>query len=154
MSKPDFLKSLEELNSSFLKPSEVVAKIIDGEAFININTPKTSWTFGEYCSVEVMEKVCQILLCKVLCDLILCLPDSIKDKTRENRGIGIGISVREETPICRQFQDFMRHDDNKSELFKMLAESMTHPDAGKTNIITTSLEIVATNTVNYATLQL
>ena len=59
--KSDFLKGLEELDSPSFKPPEMEAKVIDGTAFININTPKTPRIFGEYCSVEVMEKVCRIL---------------------------------------------------------------------------------------------
>ena len=41
----------------------------------------------------------------------------------------------------------MRHDDNRTELFKMLAESITNLDTGETTIIVTSLRNVATNTV-------
>ena len=41
----------------------------------------------------------------------------------------------------------MRHDDNKTELLKKLAESMTHLGTGKTTITATSLENVAANTV-------
>lgn len=52
--KSDFLTCQVELDSSSSEPPEVEAKIIDGAAFININTPKTSRTFGEYCSVKVL----------------------------------------------------------------------------------------------------
>ena len=41
----------------------------------------------------------------------------------------------------------MGQDNNKTELFKMLDESMTHLDTGKTTIITTSLENLAANTI-------
>lgn len=47
----------------------------------------------------------------------------------------------------------MRHD-NKTGLFKMLAESMTHLDAGKTTVIPRSLETLAVTAVNCATMQL
>ena len=147
--KSDFLECVEEWDSSSLEPPEVEAKTIDGPAFININTPKTSRAFREYCSVQVTEKVRQILQCVVRLDFVFDTykSDSIKEQTRENRGKSIRISVRKETPICRQFQDFMRHDANKTELFKMLPESMTHLDTGKTTIIATSLENAAANTV-------
>ena len=101
--KSDFLKSLEELDSSSFKPAEMEAKVIDGTALININTPKTSRTFGEYCSVEVMEKVCWILKGVAWLDFVINTykSDSIKGQTRENRVKEIRISVKKDTPICR-----------------------------------------------------
>lgn len=144
--KSDFLKCLEELHISSLEPPEVEAKIIDGAAFVNIHTPKSSRTFGDYCSVEVMERVGRLSQDVARLDFVFdTYKSDIKGEARENRGKGIRISVRKETPICRRFQDFIRHDDNKSELFKMLAESMIHLDTSKT-IITTSLDNAFTNT--------
>ena len=105
--------------------------------------------FKEYFLVEVMEKVWQIPQVAVQLDFVFDTYnfDSIKWETRENRGKGIQIFVRKEPLICRLFQDFMRDSNNKTELFKILAESMTHLDTSKTSIITPSLGYVDANTV-------
>ena len=50
--------------------------------------------------------------------------NSLKGQTRENRGVGMRISVRNHTPICKDFQKLMRNDTSKMELFKMIAEAV------------------------------
>ena len=101
--KLDFLKCLE---CSSLEPPEVEAKIIDEAAFIKINTPKMSSTFREYCSVEVMKKVCQISQGIVRLDFVFDTykSDSIEGQTRENRGKGIRISFRKKTEYADDFK--------------------------------------------------
>ena len=51
--------------------------------------------------------------------------DSIKEQTREGSGVGIRISVRTETPIAKKFQVFLKNNDNKTGLFKMLSINIT-----------------------------
>lgn len=64
-----------------------MAKIVDKPAFINISTPKLLWRFGEYCSVEVMKKVCQILQGLVRPDFVFDTykSDNTKGKQVKNR---------------------------------------------------------------------
>ena len=50
--KSDFLRCLEDLVAPCHEPPNVDMMIIDGAAFVNINQPKVSKTFGEYCNVE------------------------------------------------------------------------------------------------------
>ena len=75
------------------------------------------------------------------------IADSSKSQTRESRGKGIRIVVRKETPICKKFQDFMWNDQNKTELFMMLAESLTTMESNF-DIVVTNLENVFSNNVN------
>lgn len=145
-SKADFLKCLEEIQSSSLEPPEVETKIIDGAAFVNINAPKTSQTFGDYCDIEISGKVSSLSRNVSRLDFVFDRPDSIKGQTRESRGKGVRNSVRKETPIYKKFQEFMRNDDNKTELFKMLSESIIHSDVERCNVIATSADDVAANT--------
>ena len=58
--KSDFLKCLEDLADSSFEPTEVNTKVVDGAAFVNMNQPKTSKTFGDYCSHEMVKKVQRI----------------------------------------------------------------------------------------------
>ena len=45
--------------------------------------------------------------------------DCIKGQKRERRGIGVRISVREETPIAKKLQVILRNSDKKTELLKI-----------------------------------
>ena len=66
-------------------------------------------------------------------------------QTREDRGKGFRVAVRKETPICKRFQEFMRNDDDKTELFRMLAESLITTGTDATTIVATELENAASN---------
>ena len=46
--------------------------------------------------------------------------NTTQSDTRDSREKGIRFSVRQETPVYKKFQDFMRPDDNKTELFQMI----------------------------------
>ena len=50
--------------------------------------------------------------------------DSLKSETRERRGSGARISVRQTTPTWGEWQQFLRDDDNETELFGLLADKL------------------------------
>ena len=47
---------------------------------------------------------------------------SLKSQTREKRGTGIRVSVREHAPVLKNFTNFMRCDASKTELFVMISQ--------------------------------
>ena len=53
------------------------------------------------------------------------LRNVISRQTRERRGKGVRVSVRSETPIVKNFNEFLRTDENKTELFRMIADVFT-----------------------------
>jgi len=144
------LKCLDELIEPTHEPPDVDVKVIDGAAFVNINAPKTSKTLGEYCHEELIKKIDFMKREVQRIDFVFDTykPDSIKSQTRDNRGKGTRVAIRKSTPIPRKFQDFMRNDDNKTELFKMLAQSITSINDPTTTIIATSLTQAVTNQCN------
>ena len=74
--------------------------------------------------------------------------DSIKEQTREGRGIGVRILVREETPIAKKFQVFLKNSDNKTELFKILAINITKIPENIVEIMATHLEEFLSNNLD------
>ena len=50
------------------------------------------------------------------------LPDSLKGTTRQKRGKGVRRRASPYTTIPKSWKDFLRIDDNKTELFKFLAQ--------------------------------
>ena len=53
------------------------------------------------------------------------LPDSLKGTTRQKRGKGFRRRVSPSITIPKSWKDFLRVDDNKTELFKFLAQHVT-----------------------------
>ena len=50
--------------------------------------------------------------------------ESIKGSAREKRDTGIGIKVSQKTPVNPKWKQFLCDDDNKTELFKLLAQDL------------------------------
>ena len=105
---------------------DVSMKVVDEAAFVNMNRPKSSTTYGKYCEDELLSKLKFTSQNTKKLDLVFDVynENSLKSQTRENRGGRMRISVGKDTPICKDFQKFMRNDTNKTELFKMIAEAV------------------------------
>ena len=118
---------------------DVSMKVIDGAAFVNMNRPKSSTTYGKYCEDELLSKLKFTSQNTKKLDLVFDVynENSLKSQTRENRGGGMRISVLKDTLICKDFQKFRRNDTNKTKLFKMIAEAVIQ-------ILETLATIVAT----------
>ena len=50
------------------------------------------------------------------------IPNSLKETTRKKRGSGVRRRVQANNELPRDWQGFLRLDDNKSEILKILAE--------------------------------
>ena len=124
-SKSDFLKCLFGYGEPHEESPMVDMIVIDGAAFVNMNSPKTSQTFQDYCN-KMTEKVSMISTGAQRVDMCFDVykQDSLKLQTRESRGAGIRTAVRENTQIPKDFTSFMRNDDNKTELFEMFAKTL------------------------------
>ena len=140
IAKSDFIECLESKVEVKYEAPNVAMKIIDGAAFVNMNRPKTATTYGSFCKDELTSQL------KVACrnverlDVVFDIykEKSLKNETRESRGEGIRISIRKDTKMYKDFQKLMRNDMNKTELFKMLAETAV------TEISKESATVVAT----------
>ena len=113
-----------------------------------MNMPRKSETLGEY-SDELAEKINTYCRNTGRVDVVFdtYLSDSIKSETRENRGFGMCVIVKDATPIPRKFSDFMRNDENKTDLFRMISERITIKNTANTSstIISTDLQNVLSN---------
>ena len=101
--------------------------IIDGPAFVHMHPPRSSKTYGQYCEEEVQSKLCSILSQVSRVDIVFDIykKTTLKSQTRENRGKGVRVSVRKDTPVVKNFNEFLRDDENKTELFYMIADAVT-----------------------------
>ena len=114
-------------------------KVIDGTVFVNIYPPRTSKTFGEYCDDELIKVVYSFSegIGRMHFVFDRYLENIIKTQTHEDRGKGIRISVKRDTPLCQDLKTFMRDSYNNAELFLMIANSISQIRDVPTSIIAT-----------------
>ena len=109
--KADFLKVLKDIHPPSFEETFVIAKafVADGAVLV-MNAPKISKTYGEYADVEFIRSLNGVVknASRFDCVFDAYKKNSIKSITRENRGIGVRISVRKDTTIFKNFSKFMR----------------------------------------------
>ena len=95
-----------------------------------MNVPKTAKTFGEYSKVEIGDKVRSFLACVQQRDIVFDVyqKGSRKRETRGRRGkkdvVRLSI-IKENTPIYRKFENVLKLDDNETELFSPIADTLS-----------------------------
>ena len=133
---------------------DVSMKVIDGAAFVNMNRPKSSTTYGKYCEDELLSKLKFKFQNTKGLDLVFDVYNE-NSQTRENRGEGTRISVRKDTPICKDFRKFMRNDTNKTELFKMITEVLIQiPETMASIVATIGSKIVSNSSLEKLNIEL
>ena len=91
-----------------------------------MNPPRSSKVFGDY-YLKIKSKIEGLKRNgteRVELVFDIYKENNLKFQTRQNRGQGTRIAVRETTPIPKDFQKFLRNDKNKNELFQMLVDHM------------------------------
>ena len=126
--KSDLLKCLSDIHAPSFDENCTTAKafVADVAVLVKMNAPKISKTYGEYADAEFIRSLDGVVTDASRFDCVFddYRKDSIASITRENRSTGVRISVRKDTIIFKNFTEFMRDDDNKTELFKLLADGM------------------------------
>ena len=94
-----------------------------------MNAPKTVKTFAEYSKVKIGGKECSLLACVQDLDIMfdVCQKGSGKRVTREGHGKkdGVRLSIKENTSFYRKFAKLLKCDDNKTELFNLIADPLS-----------------------------
>ena len=156
-SKAGFLKCVpqftDDSNKETFEKHEVPSvdgSIIDSATIVQINNPQTSKTFGEYCGIEISEKVERIDNSVERVDIVFDVyrKASRKRETREGRGKdkGVRISIKKNTPVYRKFNQVLEVPENKTELFSLVANTLVENFQHKReNIVATKGETVVSN---------
>ena len=126
--KADLLRCLE---SDLLENSSVPmadATIFDGAAVVQMLNPGTSRTFQEYGDRVFAPYISAQLEKSSRIDLVwdVYLPASLKASTRQKRGKGIRKRVAPSTVMPKNWKDFLRCDENKTNLFAFLPRRVVH----------------------------
>ena len=118
---------LEDLEESETIAPVVTAKVIDGAVLVQMMPPKNVKTFGEYSkefAQTIYKEIERSQLTRVDVTFDRYLAESLKSETRERRGSGSRVLVTAATPICRNWRMFLRVNENKDELFQLLASDL------------------------------
>jgi hypothetical protein len=128
----------------------VSAKAIDGAAIVHMIKPNNVKTFGEYAANNFNAYVKKIAQNVDRVDIVFdrYLEGSLKRETREQRGNGIRVSVKESTPIWSNWSQFLKNDSNKTELFQLLAQNLVTGLYDKQIVATKDKEVLSNFALN------
>ena len=148
VTKSDLISCLEELVNSrenATHPSVEVI-ILDGSVIVNMLRPGSAKTFSDYASQVFLPYVASQLQQASRVDIIWdeYRPDNLKAETRVNRGKGVRRRVEASTPIPGNWQEFLRTDENKVELFSFLAKRVPCIETEKQVLSTLQSDVVCT----------
>lgn len=138
--KSDLMPCLENLVpvKEDLSTPRVQVNIMNGDGIINMLRPGTAKTFQGYASDVFVSYVTSQLQHLDRLDIVwnLYMAGSLKADTRSKRGKGVRRRVEPSSAVPGNWQEFIRIDDNKKELFSFLASNVADIDTNK-HLITT-----------------
>lgn len=114
------------------------AIIIDGSALVNTLTPRSSKTFEDYAMLDVLPKVLTYSTKYKRTDIVFDVyqSSSLKAETRSKRGHGVKRRVTNKGKVPSNWRNFLRDSDNKTELFRFLADKIAHMSTPNLVIVT------------------
>ena len=126
--KRDLLDCLPTNETTLNDSPKVDPKVFDGPAVVHYLQPGTCATYDDYANdafvpymVDELSKVSRV---DIVWDIYQ--PDILKGTTRKIRGTGTRRIVHASTRIPGNWQSFLRNDENKQELFRVLATKCVH----------------------------
>ena len=147
--KSDLMPCLENLVpvKDDLSTPRVEVSILDGAAIINMLRPGTAKTFQGYATDVFVPYVTSQLQHVDRLDIVwdLYMADSLKADTRSKRGKGVRRRVEPTSAVPGNWQEFLRIDDNKTELFSFLASNIADIDTNKHIITTQGTGVICSN---------
>ena len=129
-SKSDLIHCLKSEVPFYDIAPEVDAKVVDGAALVHSLDPKNATervkTFQDYAENIFLPKILRMLEPVLRLDLVWdrYLENSLKTQTREDRGSGTLMKVGKDFRLPANWKNFLRSDQNKHSLFKLLAKAI------------------------------
>ena len=122
--KSDLLHCIELCEKQLLQAPNVDAIILDGAAVVHMLHPGTARAFQDYADTVFGSYILSQLQNADRVDIVwdVYMEDSLKATTREKRGKGVRRRVASTTVIPSKWKDFLRLDENKTELFRFLSQ--------------------------------
>lgn len=148
--KADLTDCLEKLCTSEGEAPTVDVIILDGAAVVNMLRPVGAKTFQDYATLVFLPYIKAQLSKVTRVDIIwdVYRQDSLKCTTREKRGKGVRRRVTAANSIPGNWQEFLRIDDNKTELFDFLAHQVVENLSTEKEVFSTCGEKVLCSRVH------
>ena len=149
--KSDIVSCFEEPSQSEDEPSSVNVILLDAAVIVNMLRPgEGAKTFGDYAEKTFSPYVKSQLTRAPRVDLVwdVYKSNSLKAHTRQTRGSGTTTRVARNTPLPRQWQKFLRSDENKTQLFSFLADEVLTLNINLGTVVTTCGSEARSNKVN------
>ena len=129
---------------------ETDAIITDGSALVNSMHPITSKIFDDYARVKVLPTMQDFSAKYKRLDVVfdVNLPSSLKSETRSKRGKGVRRRVAGGNKIPKNWQSFLRDENNKTELFHFLADKIAEMHTMNVDIVTKEEQALSTQVIN------
>ena len=126
-SNADLMHCLEIETAAQEASPLVYEKFLDGAAVVQMLNPGTTMTFLDYAEHVFLPYVSAQLENTTRVDIVwdVYQTDSLKGTTRQKRGKGVRRRVVPSAAIPKNWKDFLRVDDNKTELFSFLSHQIT-----------------------------
>ena len=126
--------------------------IIDGSALVNSLPPGSSKTFEEYATLDVIPTIRAYSIKYERTDIVFDVyrPSSLKAEARSKRGHGARRRVSSRCKVPSNWHNFLRDNDNKTDLFNFLAdkiEQMPSPNTGMV-IVTKEENVLSNHTIS------
>eukprot|EP00745_Piridium_sociabile_P026562 TRINITY_DN4240_c0_g2_i9.p1 TRINITY_DN4240_c0_g2~~TRINITY_DN4240_c0_g2_i9.p1 ORF type:complete len:1084 (-),score=281.98 TRINITY_DN4240_c0_g2_i9:490-3741(-) len=124
--------------------------IIDGSALVNSLPPRSSKTFEDYAVLDVLPTIQTHSTKYKRTDIVFDVyrPSSLKAETRAKRGRGVRRRVTSNGKIPSNWRNFLRDNDNKTELFNFLADKIAQMATPNVVIVTKEEDAVSNHTIN------
>ena len=124
--------------------------IIDGSALVNSLPPRSSKTFEDYAVHDVLPSIQAYSTKYKRTDIVFDVyrPSSLKTEARSKRGRGVRRRVTSKGKIPSNWRNFLRDNDNKTELFNFLADKIAQMATPNVVIVTKEEDAVSNHTIN------
>ena len=137
--KSDIVRCLEDAieEQDDIAPSVEVV-VLDGPAIVHMLTPEAARTFREYTQHVLLPYAEHQLDKSQRVDVVWddYRPDSLKAQTRDMRGKGIRRRVEPNNTVPKKWAEFLRINENKTELFAFLSREIVPISTDKQVICT------------------
>ena len=148
--KSQLLDILEQGRNTTYDQPNADTVIIDGAALINANSPGSAKTFDNYAAEVIVPHIesCAQKYSRVDVVFDIYRQDSLKGETRLNRGTGVRRKVVGNSRPPKSWHNFLRCDENKTEIFGFLADKIILIQTNSQIIVTKGDDIVCNLEIN------
>ena len=126
--KAEFLTCFKDLVKTTNEIPNVDASVLEGSVIVNMTKPGKEKTFRAYAEQLIVPKIqSELDRCKRV-DVVFDTyrKDSLKSTTRRKRGKGIRRKVEGNSQPPKDWDSFLRIDENKTELFRFRSHAITN----------------------------